>query len=88
MTRQNDNWQGTPSIACHYDHACLCLAVLCLCIQVVVTDNPAVLHASNIHFGQYGLLVPVLRDPAALAIQAAEWACGQVGAWYGYQFMI
>jgi hypothetical protein len=50
---------------------------------VVVTDNPAVLHASNIHFGQYGLLVPVLRDPAALAIQAAEWACGQVGAWYG-----
>jgi hypothetical protein len=44
-----------------------------------VTDNPAVLHASTIHFGQYGMLVPVLRDPSALAIQAAEWACSQVG---------
>jgi hypothetical protein len=46
--------------------------------QVVVTDNPYVLRASTIHFGQYGLLVPLLRDPAALAVQAAEWAVEQV----------
>lgn len=59
----------------------LLLPMLCFpsCCQVVVTDNPAVLHASTIHFGQYGMLVPVLRDPSALAIQAAEWACSQVG---------
>lgn len=48
-------------------------------LQVVVTDSLAVLRASTIHFGQYGLLVPLLRDPAALAVQAADWASAQVG---------
>jgi len=73
-----DAMSGVYCVCCGLPVVLLIVWCVCCALQVVVTDNLSVLRASTIHFGQYGLLVPVLSDPAALAIQAAEWACSQV----------
>lgn len=47
--------------------------------QVVVTHQPQVQRAATVSFGQYGILVPVLDDAQALALQAMDWASEKVG---------
>lgn len=44
-----------------------------------MTDNPGVLRETTIHFGQYGMLVPMLEDSGKLALQAMDWAHEKVG---------
>jgi len=47
-------------------------------VQVVVTADPEVHRGCTVHFGQYGLLVPVLDDATELALQAMDWAAEKV----------
>jgi hypothetical protein len=60
----------------------MCAAMLLCHHQVVITNSRAVWHASCVRFGQAGLLVDVLADAPALAVQAADWA-NQAGLWGG-----
>jgi hypothetical protein len=45
---------------------------------VVITADPEVYRESTVHFGQYGLLVPVLDDTPELALHAMDWAAEKV----------
>eukprot|EP00775_Hariotina_reticulata_P004018 gene4018-4268_t len=50
--------------------------------QVVVTADSEVCRESTIHFGQYGMLVPLLSDATELALHAMDWAA-EKGLWNG-----